>query len=329
MPAHSRRRFLAGAAGFSAASLSAALLGGISGCKPRAKVEDGQAAPVELEHPVIDAHIHTNFFDAPTREDAESRSLVFTPAGLRKEMRLAGVKQAISLGYEPDGEEISRTAANPMVRLPEGETDDKVRYVAGINPYMLDDANLQAIDTALAGGRLLGLKLYLGYYPLPPDDPRYLPVYELAGKHRKPVLMHTGDTYSPNAKVRFAHPLPIDDMAVDFRGTTFILCHLGNPWTLDAAELLYKNENVFADLSGLVVGDAEFFTREMGNRGFNDVINRIQEAFAWSEDPTKFLYGSDWPLVPMYHYQQLIAQAIPPEHRRAVFHDNAVRVFGL
>jgi len=41
------------------------------------------------------------------------------------------------------------------------------------------------------------------------------------------------------------------------------------------------------------------------------------------------LYGSDWPLVNMGQYIEAIKKAIPEEHWKAVFHDNAVNVFKL
>ena len=47
-----------------------------------------------------------------------------------------------------------------------------------------------------------------------------------------PVFFHTGDTYSPEAKLKFAHPLGVDEVAVDHPDVKFVLCHLGNPWTV-------------------------------------------------------------------------------------------------
>ena len=59
--------------------------------------------------------------------------------------------------------------------------------------------------------------------------------------------------HSPIIKVRFAHPLNIDEIAVENPELTIIMCHLGNPWILDCQEILYKNQNVYADISGLVI----------------------------------------------------------------------------
>jgi predicted TIM-barrel fold metal-dependent hydrolase len=39
------------------------------------------------------------------------------------------------------------------------------------------------------------------------------------------------------------------------------------------------------------------------------------------------MFGTDWPLTEMKPYVESYKSAIPKEHWRAVFHDNAVRVF--
>ena len=58
----------------------------------------------------------------------------------------------------------------------------------------------------------------------------------------------------------------MDEVAVDHPTREFVLAHVGNPWLTDAAEVVYKNLNVWADLSGLVVGDAEVVRRTTERR---------------------------------------------------------------
>jgi hypothetical protein len=70
-----------------------------------------------------------------------------------------------------------------------------------------------------------------------------------------PLMVHTGDTLSETAKVKFSHPLNIDDIAVENPELKIVMCHLGNPWIIDCQEMLHKNRNVYADISGLVIGD--------------------------------------------------------------------------
>ena len=171
------------------------------------------------------------------------------------------------------------------------------------------------------------MKVYLGYLHYPPDHPGYRAYYELAERFRLPVVFHTGDTYSPYAKLRFAHPLLVDDVAVDHPRVDFVLAHLGNPWLTDAAEVVYKNLNVWADLSGLVVGPPEAFTAEETSDLREDLRAGLRRAFRYAERPNRFLYGSDWPLAPLAVYRAWVAQAIPEIHHPQVFEDNARALF--
>ena len=95
--------------------------------------------------------------------------------------------------------------------------------------------HFRRVESVLATGRVAALKCYLGYLHYEPSHPNYRRYFELAAQHKLPVIFHTGDTYSPNAKLKYAHPLGVDDVAVDHPEVRFVMCHLGNPWTVDAA----------------------------------------------------------------------------------------------
>src|SRR5262249_39476590 len=151
----------------------------------------------------------------------------------------------------------------------------------------------------------------------------------LAERHNLPVICHTGDTYSPYAKVRYAHPLGVDDVAVDHPGTRFVLAHIGNPWMLDAAEVIYKNMNVWADVSGLFIGPAAAFSAEESQEALLDIAVNIQRAFRYAERPNRFLYGSDWPLTPLADYRTFIARVIPEAYHSLLFEDNARTLFRI
>ncbi len=182
-------------------------------------------------------------------------------------------------------------------------------------------------------GKVKALKAYLGYIHLPPDDPGYEPYYKLAAAYKVPVVFHTGDTYSRKAKVRFAHPLLVDDVAVDHPDVKFVLAHFGNPWLTDAAEVVYKNDNVWADLSALIIGDEAMFDGHFAAKHpvpeIETAIANVGEAMQYTGKPERFLFGSDWPLAPMASYRKLIEAIVPTESRKAVFLDNARDLFGL
>jgi hypothetical protein len=41
------------------------------------------------------------------------------------------------------------------------------------------------------------------------------------------------------------------------------------------------------------------------------------------------MFGTDWPLTDIGPYLEAFKRAIPREHWKAVFHDNAARVYGF
>src|SRR5690606_28493313 len=132
--------------------------------------------------------------------------------------------------------------------------DPHISVIAGVSYYNYRAADLADLRLLLRERRIRGLKLYPGYEAFYVHDARMRVVYELAAEFDVPVMIHTGDTFDPKGKVKYAHPLEVDEVAVDFPSVTFVICHLGNPWVTDAMEVIYKNDNVVGDISGFTVG---------------------------------------------------------------------------
>jgi hypothetical protein len=278
---------------------------------------------------MIDMHIHVvppNLPGVGALSPLLEQQPDVVAAALRKQMAAAGVAQALAMGC------CNGPADDP---LGIGGTLAVARAVPGLwaigiaDPTRNEPDHLDRVAAVLARGQVRALKAYLGYLPYGPDHAGYRPYYELAARHRLPVIFHTGDTYSPRARLRFARPLLVDDVAVDHPDVNFVLAHFGNPWLLDAAEVVYKNANVWADLSGLVVGEAPAFTAEERRDTLQDIAAGIRQAVRYTERPERLLYGSDWPLAPMPAYRDFIRSVIPENHHQHVFADNARALFRL
>jgi predicted TIM-barrel fold metal-dependent hydrolase len=246
-------------------------------------------------------------------------------AALRREMHEAGVAAALAMGCRGTDDDPLGVAGTLAVAA-----HAPGLHAAGVaDPERNDPAHLRRADAALASGRVRALKAYLGYLHYGPGDPGYRPYYELAERHKVPVVFHTGDTYSPLAKLRYAQPLLVDEVAVDHPRVRFVLAHLANPWLTEAAEVVYKNFNVWADLSGLVVGDAEAFAAEERQEALQDAAAAVRRAFRYAERPNRFLFGSDWPLAPLGAYRAFVAGAVPEIYHPQVFEENARGLFRL
>ena len=136
-------------------------------------------------------------------------------------------------------------------------------------------------------------------------------------------MIHTGDTFSNISKIRFAHPLNIDDIAVDNPELNIIMCHIGNPWLLDCQEILYKNKNVYADISGLVIGNFTlYYQRYYGYK--------IKELLSYIGMPHRLLYGSDWPISNMESYIKFVDKLkLNKQSRDLLLFKNSSNIFRL
>src|SRR5262249_932603 len=245
---------------------------------------------------------------------------------LREEMRGSGTSVLLGMGHlggeadDPLGVDSTLHIAQQLPAL---------RAIGVADPTRTDTDHLQRVESQLRSGKVVALKGYLGYLYHGPDSPGYVPYYELAARYRIPFIFHTGDNYSAVAKVKYAHPLLVDEVAVDHRDVQFVLAHFGNPWVMDAAEVVYKNENVWADLSGLLVGDEEYFAAQAERGVLQRGVEGVKQGIEFTERADKFLYGSDWPLAPMGAYRDFVRRLFPEGQHQAVFRDNASRLFGL
>jgi predicted TIM-barrel fold metal-dependent hydrolase len=203
------------------------------------------------------------------------------------------------------------------------ERIQNLSVVAGVSYLHYQQRDLRELADFLQAGLVKGLKLYPGYEPFYPNDPKFDVVYDFAAKHRLPVMIHSGDTYSPSGKVKYSHPLHVDEVAVDHPGVNFVICHIGNPWIRDCMEVVYKNKNVYTDISGLVLGN---FTDR-----FEEYMRRqLQEMLVYGVEPDKVLFGTDWPISSMESYIEFIDDiALPPKEKKKILFENSVEVFRL
>ena len=60
----------------------------------------------------------------------------------------------------------------------------------------------------------------------------------------------------------------MDEAATKFRQVNFVMCHLGEPYFVDAIAVMEKNPNVTADLSGMLEGKIVDFDRFCARKHF-------------------------------------------------------------
>lgn len=252
---------------------------------------------------IIDVHTHTHF----SGQLEDTSGIPDTREQYLKELRESNVVNSVI-----------------HVGMNEKPTVDLKPYGAIHCAAMSPKVNYKTVEDGLKDGTYQCIKIYLGYVHKYASDVLYQPAYKLAEKYDIPVVFHTGDIYTSKGKLKYADPMTVDEVAVDFPKVRFVIAHCGNPWYQTAAEVAYKNPNVYLECSAFLIGD-------LSKKGPGVVekimVEPIRWVFDYQENPSKMMFGTDWPLVGIKDYLEAYKRAIPKEHWKAVFHDNAARVF--
>ena len=109
----------------------------------------------------------------------------------------------------------------------------------------------------VGAGLVRGLKLHPPLQQFFPNDPMAYPLYEVFAEARLPVLFHTGHSGigtgmrgGGGIRLKYGHPMPIDDVAVDFPDMPIIMAHPSFPWQDEAISVCLHKPQVYIDLSG-------------------------------------------------------------------------------
>ena len=201
-----------------------------------------------------------------------------------------------------------------------------VSVIGSLDILRYTKRDLVQFERWLKSKAIVGIKIYTGYQHIYPSDKRCLPIYKLCIKYNAPVIFHSGDTlagYVDNPKIKYSHPIHIDEVATDFPQLKIVIAHMGNPWLVDCAEVLYKNPNVYADISGLVVG------ADLKTPYGKLMKQRIEELIAYVGS-NKLMYGTDWPLCPMKDYLKFVSTLnVSKVEREKILSGNAKKTFNL
>ncbi|WP_396642447.1 amidohydrolase family protein [Microbacterium sp.] len=212
---------------------------------------------------------------------------------------------------EPANEEIARLAAeNADVLIPFASVDPR-RGRAGV----------EHAKRLVTEHGVRGFKFHPSAQGFYPDDPIAYPLYEVIEEYGLVALFHTGQTGvgagqtgGGGIRLKYANPLHVDDVAVDFPGMDIILAHPSFPWQDEALSVATHKPRVYIDLSGW---SPKYFPPQL-----------VQYANTLLKH--KMLFGSDFPVItPERWLRDFDALNIKDEVRPMILKDNAARLFGL
>jgi predicted TIM-barrel fold metal-dependent hydrolase len=126
---------------------------------------------------------------------------------------------------------------------------DKLVGWASVDPNEPDC--VERLDHAVHALGLRGLKLGPVYQHFDPADRRHWPLFRRCAELGLPIMWHQGTTFPSQARLKWANPLQLEDVAMDFPELRMIIAHLGHPWEQDAVALARKCPNLYLDISAV------------------------------------------------------------------------------
>lgn len=159
-----------------------------------------------------------------------------------------------------------------------------------------------------------GLKLYPSYNHFFPHDRRLYPLYDIAQERRLPVLIHTGSSVFRGAKIKYADPIHLDEVAADFPDLVLVMAHAGRGFWYEKAFFLSRiHPNLLLEVSGLPPKRLLTY--------FPDMEKAID----------KFIYGSDWPGIDRIDSNITAIRRLPlsEDAKNRILYGNAAKILGL
>jgi uncharacterized protein len=271
----------------------------------------------------IDVHVHLEHTGEATAADAAAKQY-FGAGGQADWNVLADYYRSRRIAC------VVFTVDEKITGRPQVSNDAVVEFAAKhadiAIPFASIDPNRGAEAVAeakrlVAGGLVRGLKLHPPLQQFFPNDRIAYPLYEVFAEARLPVLFHTGHSgigtgmrAGGGIRLKYGHPMPIDDVAVDFPDLPIIMAHPSFPWQDEAISVCLHKSQVYIDLSGW---SPKYFSPTL-----------IQYANTLLR--TKVLFGSDYPLLtPDRWMADFDKIAIKAEVRPLILKENALKLFGL
>ena len=218
----------------------------------------------------IDIHVHPAFFQ-DINQDGEKTKLRHDVLSIFKngtaslehihnQMACAGLDKLTLLpqNYAPTkgGVLVSNDEIKHLVDL------DPDRFIgfASIDPFSHNCCT--ELERAFTDLKLKGLKLNPSAQHYYPSDSRLEPIYALCEKYNKPIIFHSGLSWEPDSLSKYSRPIEFEEVAYKHPTLRFCLGHFGWPWVQEAAMLMLKYPNIYADTGLLYFDNAkEFYAR--------------------------------------------------------------------
>ena len=240
---------------------------------------------------------------------------------LEKQNKFAKVDKMVLLPHTSEQSEDDSALANEEIAYLCRLKPDVFIGFATVQPMLINAKT--TLQYAFEDLGLSGLKLNTAKLKLHPNDPLLLPLYEMCQEYRKPIIFHSGMSWSPGSLSKYARPVEFEEVAMNFPEVNICLSHLGWPWVEETVSLLIKYPNVYTDTSAAYLDSPGQFFEHVFTRNYGEYW--IEHNFA-----DKVMFGSNMPRFrPARILHGLDQMPFSDETRRKIYGDNAQRFLRL
>ena len=189
----------------------------------------------------------------------------------------------------------------------------------GLDPSMSAEGLVAEIDRRCDEGAR-GIKLHPSNQRFLPTDRRLWPVYERAQELGLPIIFHAGAYALGSGRTDHAHPRHFPEVLSAFPRLTVVMAHLAFGDFAACADLARSHANVFFDCCYVING-----TEERPALSDEEAAAALRQVGC-----DRVMFGSDYPWFdPVLDSARIQRLPLTNAEKRAVLHENAIRVLGL
>jgi len=236
------------------------------------------------------------------------------------QMDVAGIQRAVVLPIDATTARGAKVYSNEQIAELCAMSDRLIGF-ASVDPH--NPTAPQELQAAIQGLGLRGLKLSPPTQEFYPNDQTLAyPIYEVAQSLGIPVIIHAGLSWEPKARLKWAQPLLVEDVAADFPKLNIVIAHLGWPWVLDCVALALKYPNIHLDTSALYFDNPwDFLAFAMKGQVPLTVFERSLRH--------QIVFGSNYPRVEIKNMVMAVKRlGLSEGCLDLVFRENAERLLG-
>ena len=234
---------------------------------------------------------------------------------------MSPVRHALILGF--DSQYLDAQITHEQVAGYVCKDPAKYLGVAGIDP-MRGDA-VRSLERARELG-LVGVTVSPAAQAFHPCNTNAMELYEACQANGMPILFESATLLARDAKLEFAQPYLLDEVARSFPDLKLVVSSLGDPWVHQCLTLIEKHPTVYADLSDLATRPWQLY---------NALILAHQQSAT-----SRILFGSNFPfcgpekaIVSIYSIntftQGTPLPSIPREQLRSIVERDALECLGI